>query len=112
MPTIDPDKKRVTLINTFHVDSTGDQDLLIDSLQRATVEVMQHLPGYVAASVHRSLDSQRVLNYAQWESMEHFQSMLANPLVRPHLDEVKSITARLEPVLYEVAYVHEKHSTA
>ena len=40
---------------------------------------MQHQPGFVSANIHVSTDGTRVVNYAQWESAEAFQAMLADP---------------------------------
>nr|WP_245235701.1 antibiotic biosynthesis monooxygenase [Streptomyces durhamensis] len=40
---------------------------------------MKHQPGFVCANFHASLDGERVLNYAQWETEEHCRTMLDNP---------------------------------
>jgi Antibiotic biosynthesis monooxygenase len=62
--TIRADAEVVTLINVFTVDP-DDQQRLVELWQRATDEVMRHLPGFVSANVHRSLDGTKVVNYAQ-----------------------------------------------
>jgi antibiotic biosynthesis monooxygenase (ABM) superfamily enzyme len=67
-----------TLINVFTVRPERQRELA-DLLITATEEVMQHLPGFVSANIHVSADGARVVNYAQWETAEAFQSMLANP---------------------------------
>lgn len=66
---------------------------------------MRHLPGFVSANIHRSVDGTRVTNYAQWESREAFEQMLRNPAVRPHMEACRAIASN-EPHLYEVASVH------
>ena len=38
---------------------------------------MQHLPGFISASIHRSLDGTKVINYAQWRSQADFAAYLA-----------------------------------
>ena len=45
----------VTLINVFTVDPTN-QQRLVDLLTRATEVSVRHAPGFVSASLHRSLD--------------------------------------------------------
>ncbi len=61
----------MTLINVFTVEPE-DQQRLVELWQRATDEVMRHLPGFVSANAHRSLDGTKVVNYAQGESREAF----------------------------------------
>ena len=94
----------VTLINVFTVDPEN-QQRLVELWQRATDEVMRHLPGFVSANVHRSLDGTRVVNYAQWQSQEAFTAMLQNPEARPYLAELSEIGTPA-PVLCEVVSVH------
>jgi len=94
----------VTLINVFTVDP-ADQQRLVELWQRATDEVMRHLPGFVSANVHRSLDGTKVVNYAQWESEDAFRAMLGHADTRAHLAELNEI-ATSAPVLCEVVSVH------
>ncbi len=54
----------VTLINVFTV-APEDQQRLLDLLAEATGSVMNKLPGFVSANLHKSLDGKRVVNYAQ-----------------------------------------------
>jgi antibiotic biosynthesis monooxygenase (ABM) superfamily enzyme len=50
--TITPDQDVMTLVNVFTVEPDRQQEL-VDLLARATDEVMQHLPGFVSANIHR-----------------------------------------------------------
>jgi quinol monooxygenase YgiN len=102
--TISAELPVVTLINVFTVEPE-DQDRLVELWQRATDNVMRHLPGFVSANVHRSLDGTKVVNYAQWESQEAFTAMLQNPEARPYLAELAEIGTPA-PVLCEVVSVH------
>ena len=54
----------IALINTFTV-APERADELLAVLQKATDEVMRHVPGFVSANFHRSLDGRYVANYAQ-----------------------------------------------
>jgi quinol monooxygenase YgiN len=94
----------VTLINVFTVDP-ADQQHLIDLWRRATEDVLCHLPGFISANLHRSLDGTKVVNYAQWENQEAFQAMLRDPAGGPLLRELAEI-ATPAPVLCEVVSVH------
>jgi heme-degrading monooxygenase HmoA len=100
MSTIDKNRKLLTLINVFTV-APDDQAKLVSMLIEATENTMKHLPGFVSANIHRSFDGKRVVNYAQWESMEHFQAMRADPRAVPHMEKIASFT-QFDPILCEV----------
>ena len=102
--TLDPTRNVFTLINTFQV-KPEHQRVLVDELAAVTESTMQHLPGFIGASVHRGLDGIHVTNYVQWESRAHFDAMLADPLVKPHLDRVQMLAVSVRPIFYEVAFV-------
>ena len=78
---------------------------LVDLLTRATDETIRHMPGFVSATIHKSLDGARVTNYAQWRSREDFEAMLSNPAASPHLKEAAALATSFEPHLYEVSEV-------
>lgn len=106
MPTssIDKDASVATLINVFTVPPDKQQQL-VDALVRATEDVMQHYRGFVSANIHASLDGQRVVNYAQWESQEAFQAMLADPVAQEHMTAITEL-ATADPHLYAISSIH------
>jgi quinol monooxygenase YgiN len=100
MTTISPSHKLVTLINVFTVDPANQQQLL-ELLARATETSVRHAPGFVSASLHRSLDGTKVTMYAQWRSAEDYQAMRENPAPLPYLQQALAI-AKFDPGMYEV----------
>jgi quinol monooxygenase YgiN len=94
----------VTLINVFTVDP-DQQQRLVELWQQATDEVMRHRSGFISASIHRSLDGTRVINYAQWESREAFGAMFQDPQASEHLTKLAEVGTPA-PVLCEVVSVH------
>jgi quinol monooxygenase YgiN len=102
--SIRPGKALVTLINVFTVAPEHQQEL-IEVLDRATVQVIRHVPGFVSANIHRGLDGTRVANYAQWTSRAAYEAMLGNPAAGEHMAAAAQL-ATFEPTLYEVASVH------
>lgn len=102
MATISTDNRVVTLINVFTVEP-HQQQLVVDLLVEATETVMKYIPGYISANIHKSLDGIRVVNYAQWESQEAFQSMFTDPNVRVHMNEILKV-ATPDYHLYEVMF--------
>ena len=67
----------------------------------ATRESVRKVPGFISASLHRSLDGTKVTMYAQWQSLEDYQRMRANPVASPYLDQALEM-ATFEPGMYEV----------
>ena len=96
----------VTLINVFDV-APEHQQRLLDLLVDATGSVMNKVPGFVSANLHKSLDGTRVVNYAQWRSKEAFEAMLENPEAVEHMREAGDIAEKFEPRLYEVSFIDE-----
>ncbi|MEU6610966.1 antibiotic biosynthesis monooxygenase family protein [Streptomyces shenzhenensis] len=102
---IDSSRPVATLINTFTV-SPDRQSELLALLAHATEETMKHQPGFVCANFHASQDGERVINYAQWESEEHYRTMLANPEARVHMDQAAKIATDVQPRLFQVHSTH------
>lgn len=103
--TIEKGRSVVTMVNVFDVDPARQAEL-IGLLERATQEVMRHLPGFVSANLQRSLDGTKVANYAQWASREHFAAVLEHPRAQPHVQTAGGMAkAKAAAMLYEVAAV-------
>jgi quinol monooxygenase YgiN len=94
--------KPVTLINVFTVEPERQQEL-IELLTKATEESVRHAPGFISATLHRSLDGTKVTMYAQWRSNDDYQAMRRDPAPLPYLTKALEI-ARFEPGMYEVAH--------
>lgn len=101
MSTIEKGSKVLTLINVFTVAPEKQQDL-VALLVSATQETMMHLPGFISANIHRSLDGKKVVNYAQWESKADFEAMQKNPKAAPHMQAAAAL-AQFDPILCEVS---------
>ncbi|MTI87619.1 MAG: antibiotic biosynthesis monooxygenase [Balneolaceae bacterium] len=101
MTTINQNENLFTLINVFHVNPANQQEL-VDLLIKATEETMRNLSGFISANIHQSLDGKQVVNYAQWESKEHFQKMLSNSSAIPHMKKAEELVNSFEPIQTEV----------
>ena len=100
MATIATGRGILTLINVFTV-KPEDQQKLAQLLVDATEQTMKHLPGFVSASIHKSHDGKKVVNYAQWRSQKDFEAMRQDPKVKPHMAGAAAL-ATFEPILCEV----------
>jgi len=93
-----------TIVIEFTV-GPEDQLRLLEHIDRFGQDVVRYLPGFISASLHRSIDGTRVINYAQWESKEAWQAFMNNPAV-PAFDKALRAIATPEPNTYEVSSVH------
>ena len=100
MATIEKGRNLMTLVNVFTV-SPDKQEELAALLVRATDETMRHLPGFISASIHRSIDGTKVVNYAQWRSPADFAALKDNLLARPHMQAAAAL-ASFDPIVCEV----------
>jgi quinol monooxygenase YgiN len=103
MPVIVKGDRVATVINVFTV-APADQARLVELLTKATQSSVRHVPGFLAAALHRSLDGTKVTMYAQWRSVEDYQRMRSRPDTSPFLAEAVTI-ATFDPGLYEVVEV-------
>jgi antibiotic biosynthesis monooxygenase (ABM) superfamily enzyme len=101
MANIEVNKGVVTQINVFKV-APENQQALIDLLIKSAMS-LRDLPGWISASIHRSLDGTRVVNYAQAENMEAQERIIASLRENGFLDRNK-LLAEANPGLYEVVY--------
>ncbi len=106
MATIGIDQDVVTLVNVFTV-SPERQQQLVDLLVEATRKVMNRLPGYVSANIHRSLDGTKVVNYAQWRRAEDFEAMLQDAAAQVHMQAASQVATSIEPHLYQVVFTDQ-----
>ena len=107
MPIIQAHTGIVTQINVFTVpDGRGRQQLLIDHLAEAA-RVAREVPGWLSASLHRSLDGTRVVNYAQSADMDAARRVIEHLRAKGMLEGNKAY-GEAHPGLYEVAFTLER----
>ena len=100
--TISTENDVMTLVNVFTVTPEHQQEL-VDVLVEATA-VMRQLPGFVSANLHPSRDGTRVVNYAQWRTVEDFEAMLQDPRALPHMQRAGELGS-YDPIVCDVIYV-------
>lgn len=109
MPIIRTGTDIVTQINVFTVPEGG-QDRLITYLAEAAQEASR-VPGWLSASLHRSRDGTRVVNYAQSADMEAARRVIEHLKARGLLDGNKAFGTP-SPGLYDVVFTLEAPGTA
>ena len=104
MPVIRSNAGLVTPINTFTV-APADQQALIDLLVEAA-RFSRDTPGWVSASLHRSHDGTRVVNYAQSDSMKSALRVIERLRDAGYLERNAAL-ATAHPGLYDVVFALE-----
>jgi len=111
MPSISKENRAVTLINVFTV-APANQQKVVDLLVKATETTMKNIPGFISASIHKSVDGLRVVNYAQWRTQHDFEAMRNNPQAQAHIKPLMEIS-KPDFHLYDVVDTFElKDKTA
>lgn len=97
---------RITHLAEFRMIPTNQPEMI----QRASAEIdraMNHSPGLISATFHRSLDGTRLFNYGQWQSQEAFETILKQPGFNPEKPYWDGL-ARNEFHLYHVVHTQTK----
>ena len=100
MSAVSSSSALLTVINVFTV-APENQARLIDLLTRATESTVRHVPGFISATLHQSLDGAKVTMYAQWRSWDDYQRMRENTTASPFLTEALTFSS-FEPGFYRV----------
>ncbi|MFC0041803.1 MULTISPECIES: antibiotic biosynthesis monooxygenase family protein [Actinomadura] len=104
MSTISADARLMTYINIFHC-TPENQQALSDAIRKETEEVVRHMPGFVSANVHRSVDGVRVTNYAQWSDLGAFQKYIQSEAGRALILEMHKYADDVDVHVYEVDWI-------
>jgi heme-degrading monooxygenase HmoA len=101
----DPAADPITLVNVYTCQPERQDELmrLLDGLTRAA----SSLPGFRSARLHRSLNGKQVVNYAEWDSVDHWRAMVRAPSVQPWMERVVAL-ATFAPHVYGPAVVYER----
>jgi quinol monooxygenase YgiN len=90
----------IVLINTFRVKAEH-QAKLTALLIKVTEDSVAMAEGFDGATLHRSLDGDRVVMYARWRSLAQYQAMRARSGSMNALQEIAQI-ATFEPGAFAV----------
>jgi antibiotic biosynthesis monooxygenase (ABM) superfamily enzyme len=104
MVTIRSNQGIITQINVFTV-APENQQALIDLLQEAA-HFASNIPGWMSASIHRSLDGTRVVNYAQSQDLESAQRIIDALRDAGWLDRNKTL-GEAHPGFYQVVFTKQ-----
>lgn len=95
----------VTQINIFKTDPAK-VDLLVETLKEAAQSV-KHVAGWLSINLHVALDRTQVANYAQCETKEAWDEVMAILFQKGFIDRIVAI-ASPGPCLYEVEWTLDR----
>jgi hypothetical protein len=100
--TVEQAAALTTMINVFTVEPENQQQLIETWLKEG--KQFEALPGFISATLHRSTDGKRVINYAQFQKAEDWLdiSRRAGQL----FGSFRTIS-QSDPHLYEIVYLSE-----
>lgn len=99
MPTIAKNNDVITVIIIFAVEPERQQEL-IDTIIKFLETAVKHQRGFVSSSLHKSTDGMRVMNYAQWQSLEDYNAFI-------HNSEVQAQGAKLSQFQIHESHIYE-----
>ena len=113
MPEIKANAGVVTQINVFTM-LPENQQRIVEILTEANSSIGE-MPGWISASIHRSLDGTRVVNYVQYESREAWEAVVTKMRAGNQtkmragnqFGKMRDI-ATAEPGLYEVVFTLDR----
>jgi heme-degrading monooxygenase HmoA len=89
----------VVLVNVFTADA-NDVDALLKAWEK-DANWMKKQPGFIATQLHRAIGNSNVfMNYAVWESVDHFRQAFTHAEFRNHLGNYPS-SAVASPHLFQ-----------
>jgi heme-degrading monooxygenase HmoA len=103
MPEITDRQDVITQINVVDVEPGREAELL--ALMRERVRFMKTQPGFVSATLHRSLKGTRVVNYVQWTDVESLRAAHHKPEFRDKWPRFGELVKDADPELYELVQV-------
>jgi len=72
------------------------------AIREETEDIVRHMPGFVSADVHCSVDGTRVTNYAQWSDLDAFQQHIRSEAGRALIAEMHKYADDVDVHVYDV----------
>jgi len=103
---IDSESNIITMVNVL-TPQEGKQGEVIQRLQAGMDETMRHQPGFISANVHKSLNSNHVVVYAQWKDQKSVDAA-TKLIMEGQAPNMASVFTMAEPAFhpYEVISIH------
>ena len=108
MPTLAINNEAIAVIIIFRVEPDR-QTELIETISEF-LETVKEQPGFISSSIHKSLDGIKVANYAQWQSVEDYETFLNNADVQAKAAKLRTFSPP-DAHTYEIVISESKVGT-
>ena len=108
MALLSDKQKCITAIVTFECEPAQQKELT-DKIRAYIKNFISQQKGLISSHLHVSICGERVVNYAQWESMERFKTFGEKAKLRPELPDL--LLFKPHAVFYEVDFSVEGSAT-
>src|SRR5258708_19496643 len=102
MAHIQTGNQKVTQVTFIEVEPEKQPEAL--SLMTARAHFMARQPGLISASLPRSLDGRRIVNYVQWQNRELLQAAHKSPAFRKPRRHFADLPDHINPHLHTFPY--------
>lgn len=104
---INAESQILTMVNVL-TPPEGQQTQLVAQLQKAMQNELINQPGFISASIHNSLNSGHVVNYAQWKDQQSLEAFVVK-LQAGKAPEMAKVFTMAKPDYhpYGVASIHQ-----
>ncbi|MEM6425673.1 MAG: antibiotic biosynthesis monooxygenase [Cyanobacteria bacterium P01_D01_bin.128] len=106
MATLDLDRQLVTVIVLFRV-KPNQQSAVMEQVKRLFA-IAKAQPGFVSANLHRSLDGEKVANYAQWQIEDALNQFRDRPDTHALWSEMQDLVEEADSHSYEIVASESK----
>lgn len=103
-PTITMDFQGVAVLDIVHCHQE-DQRALLELAHRLTASDLASRPGFVSASLHRSIDGGKIASYSQWNSEDDWHAARTDPTMRQSDLEAQQLGVRAHRNVYRADFV-------
>lgn len=101
---------QVILINRFTTPQ-GEQQKFIDAQTAEYKRLDGKVKGSISVKLHKGTDGKTVVNYAVFATETDYHNWVKSELFKDHLDKIKHLVTKAEPLLFEVVYEKSEAGT-
>ena len=106
MATLDLENKLLTVIVLFKVKPGKQAEAL--EIVRQLFAIAQKQSGLVSANLHRSLDGEKIANYAQWEDEDSLNKFRQLPETLALIGPIQGLVEEMDGLPYEIVASESK----
>ena len=97
-----------TVFVIMKVNNETDQEDLYNLLSDDIDKRISKLDGFVSANLHKSIDGKTIVNYGQWETVEHYKKFIEIKSTSSQIEKVTKLVISRESILSNPVKIYHK----